>query len=364
MFNIEREIGKWRKEMLKKRWISCKTLRELEEHLRDEIDAQKGNGLNSVNAFDVAVNQIGKAERLSIEFQKVHNAQYWINRFGILLLVTILYFGYNHLQNQEIVVNARFVSLDVLNDRNEFSARDASGALIELLPNPSVNLKLKEETPGKKLYFDLWIHNSVFHGVCYRTSLNDVIFIDVNNDLDPTNDGLPIIFPHTENSISAEITSSFENIISFQLFRKPTFMADSFLRESIRDNGQLRPSFVNFIKMNPQFKGNNNTYFFMRKVNVIRGSAKFPDHSLDVAICDVDLNGRYDDAVDRLLVDTNGDGKLHLFNPEEMFNLTDDIQIDNKHYRLNKLTLSAPAFSFVDSNPGKGVAKSILWSSK
>ena len=364
MFNIEREIGKWRKEMLKKRWISRKTLRELEEHLRDEIDAQKGNGLNSANAFDVAINQIGIAERLSMEFQKVHNVQYWINRFGILLLVTVLYFGYNYLQKQEIVVNARFASLDVLTDRNEFSARDASGPLIELLPNPSVNLMLKAEKPGKRLYFNLYIHNSVFHGVCYRTNLNDVIYIDANNDLDPCNDGLPIIFPHSENSISAEIAPGPENVVTFQLFRTPTFMPELFTKEAVQSDGNLKQEFVTFIKMNPQFTGEEGSYFFLRKVNAIRGVAEFPDRSLEVAICDVNLNGRYDDRIDKLLIDKNGDGKLNLFNQKEMFNLTDIIKVDKMNYRLKQLKLDTPEIRFVDATAEKRIVKTMLWSAR
>jgi|GEM_PF-5063620 len=364
MFSLEREIGKWRKEMIKKRWISRNTLNELEEHLRDEIETQKVKGASSADAYDMAVRQIGKAEHLSREFRKVYNLQYWGNRFALLMCVTLLYFGYGYLQKHEVVVNARFASLDALTNRNEFSAPNASGLFIELLPKPHVNLILDESLHGNRLYFDLWVRDEVYHGICLRTEHNDVIYIDSNKDLDLTNDEPAIIFPFSQNSISAEIPISAEGVFRFQLFRKPTFMTANFIKEAVGSGGQLRADFVHFVKMNPFFSGDFGTYFFLRKINSIRGSAKLNDQKVEVAICDVNLNGLYDDAVDKLLVDLNADGKLNLFDFSEMFNLTDNIRIGKKNFRLNRLKLNSPEFSFVDSTPGEQLTKSILWSSR
>ena len=71
MFDLEQSIAYWRKQM---RAAGIKTpvpLEELEIHLRENIKQQVRSGLNEQQAFEVATQQIGKANMLKDEFAKV-----------------------------------------------------------------------------------------------------------------------------------------------------------------------------------------------------------------------------------------------------------------------------------------------------
>lgn len=92
MFNLEPTIAEWRKQMLA---IGIKTpvpLEELENHLREEIARQIESGLSEQKAFGIAVQEIGKANMLKNEFEKVQASKQtdkW-KRFEIFFLVNIL----------------------------------------------------------------------------------------------------------------------------------------------------------------------------------------------------------------------------------------------------------------------------------
>ncbi|HSY42625.1 MAG TPA: permease prefix domain 1-containing protein [Candidatus Acidoferrum sp.] len=68
MFNLEQSIAEWRKQMLAAGIKSPVPLEELEGHLREEIEAQLQSGMTEGDAFEMAVKQIGKAEKLRAEF--------------------------------------------------------------------------------------------------------------------------------------------------------------------------------------------------------------------------------------------------------------------------------------------------------
>jgi len=72
MFNLELSILEWRSQMLSSGIGSRALLDELEMHLRDEIEQQKQFGANLEDAFQHAVEQIGSAEFVGAEFQKIH----------------------------------------------------------------------------------------------------------------------------------------------------------------------------------------------------------------------------------------------------------------------------------------------------
>lgn len=69
MFNLEREIGKWRQQMLAA-GIASELLDELEGHLRDEVDTRVKSGASAERAFAVAVQSIGQPLMLQAEFAK------------------------------------------------------------------------------------------------------------------------------------------------------------------------------------------------------------------------------------------------------------------------------------------------------
>ena len=98
MFDLEPAIAEWRKQMLA---VGIKTpvpLEELENHLREEIERQMKSGLSEQKAFGLAVQEIGKANMLKDEFEKVQASKetrqwkyfeifFWVNIFLIPLLV-------------------------------------------------------------------------------------------------------------------------------------------------------------------------------------------------------------------------------------------------------------------------------------
>ena len=72
MFNIENAIAEWRQRMLNAGIKSPALLDELETHLRDDIVEQIRHGADAKTAFDAAVQRIGDAKSLSVEFAKTN----------------------------------------------------------------------------------------------------------------------------------------------------------------------------------------------------------------------------------------------------------------------------------------------------
>jgi putative ABC transport system permease protein len=70
MFDLEREIMKWRKELLKHEVFEDGLLAEVEGHLRDAYDAGRTAGLDEDAAFRAAVDEVGPAHRIAAEQRK------------------------------------------------------------------------------------------------------------------------------------------------------------------------------------------------------------------------------------------------------------------------------------------------------
>ena len=70
MFNLEQAIAEWRKRMRAAGIQSPVPLEELEEHLREEIEAQVNLGRSEAAAFEVAAQNIGPARGLKAEFNR------------------------------------------------------------------------------------------------------------------------------------------------------------------------------------------------------------------------------------------------------------------------------------------------------
>ena len=76
MFDLEKQIVEWRKQMLAAGIKSPVPLEELEIHLREEIERQIKSGQNEQQAFEIAVQIIGNANMLKNEFKKI-GAENW-----------------------------------------------------------------------------------------------------------------------------------------------------------------------------------------------------------------------------------------------------------------------------------------------
>jgi hypothetical protein len=71
MFNLDQAVLEWRRQMLAADIKSPVPLDELETHLRDEIEQQTKSGVSEAEAFQTAVEKIGRAHMIQNEFKKV-----------------------------------------------------------------------------------------------------------------------------------------------------------------------------------------------------------------------------------------------------------------------------------------------------
>lgn len=71
MFKLEQTITEWRQQMIAGGIKSNAVLDELESHLREDIERRMRSGTPAEQAFDEAVQQVGRAEELKLEFGKI-----------------------------------------------------------------------------------------------------------------------------------------------------------------------------------------------------------------------------------------------------------------------------------------------------
>src|ERR1700679_1875933 len=70
MFNLEKSIAEWRRQMLAAGVKTPVPLEELENHLRDDLERQMRSGVEAEAAFQIAVARLGHAGALKKEFAK------------------------------------------------------------------------------------------------------------------------------------------------------------------------------------------------------------------------------------------------------------------------------------------------------
>ncbi len=70
MFNLEKEINKWKKSLRKSQALEDGYIEELESHLRDEIEKEIALGLSAEEAFIKAKTSLGNSEKLAGEYYK------------------------------------------------------------------------------------------------------------------------------------------------------------------------------------------------------------------------------------------------------------------------------------------------------
>ena len=71
MFDLEKAIADWRRQMLAAGIKTPVPLEELEIHLREDIAQQMQSGLSAQQAFGIAVKTIGQAPEIKREFKKI-----------------------------------------------------------------------------------------------------------------------------------------------------------------------------------------------------------------------------------------------------------------------------------------------------
>jgi hypothetical protein len=85
MFNLEKSISDWRRQMQAAGIKTSVPLEELEAHLRDDIDRLKQSGMSEETAFQISTRQMGQPQILNSEFKK--NGIASGKRFGIFAVV-------------------------------------------------------------------------------------------------------------------------------------------------------------------------------------------------------------------------------------------------------------------------------------
>ena len=77
MFDLEDEIGTWKRFLSRKGALSDGDIEEMESHLRDLVDDLQAGGLSPEESFLVAVRRIGATDDVSREFAKVNTGRLW-----------------------------------------------------------------------------------------------------------------------------------------------------------------------------------------------------------------------------------------------------------------------------------------------
>jgi hypothetical protein len=85
MFNLDHAIKDWRRQMLAADIKAPEPMDELEAHLRDEIEQQAKSGLSGAEAFQAAVEKIGKAHPIQQEFKKVEKGHKIIRQIALIV---------------------------------------------------------------------------------------------------------------------------------------------------------------------------------------------------------------------------------------------------------------------------------------
>ena len=70
MFNLEKSISEWRRQMQAAGIKTSVPLEELEIHLREDIDRLVQSGLSQETAFNISARHLGQPQALKIEFRK------------------------------------------------------------------------------------------------------------------------------------------------------------------------------------------------------------------------------------------------------------------------------------------------------
>ena len=86
MFNLERSISEWRRQMIAAGIQTPAPLEELESHLREEIERQLSLGVDEQKAFEISAARIGHAARIKNEFKKIGTTRKDMVRIIVMLM--------------------------------------------------------------------------------------------------------------------------------------------------------------------------------------------------------------------------------------------------------------------------------------
>ena len=90
MFDLEQSITDWRRQLLAAGIQTPVLLRELDNHLREDVAEQTRSGLSEQQAFEIATQRIGEAVALEREFNKVETTERKFMKRIMIMLAGII----------------------------------------------------------------------------------------------------------------------------------------------------------------------------------------------------------------------------------------------------------------------------------
>lgn len=211
---------------------------------------------------------------------------------------------------------------------------------------PGAELILPDFDAGQAMFFDVFYTRDMESDPNINVMLipgqeADLLFIDVNNDENLTNDGPPLVFPQKDNSIYFDIVSNTDSQqkTKIVLSRQPV-AADSIRQKLVDDDGNLSSGWAKFYGAaigDFEFKGQRGSFYFDDRVTVRRGELHLGNKTVLLGLFDYSNNGLYNDKDDVLLIDLDGNGKLKYFDAHEVFKLNDVFSIDSQNYKISNL---------------------------
>jgi thiol-disulfide isomerase/thioredoxin len=210
------------------------------------------------------------------------------------------------------------------------------------------------------------------------------LYIDLNNNLDLSDDGPPSFFPAAENDLWFDLVARNDprQRAKLLLQRKPA-LPDSVMKAYVDTSGNLHPQFARVwggFKGQLSYEGKRGTFYFDNRVALRKGNINVSGISYEIALFDYSNNGLFNDDDDLLFVDVNRDGRFSY--QDEVVGLTDVFALNGRNFVLSgldkygasldlKTTTESPTFSFLQRLVGqssqqvqKGVLDDSLWSMK
>ncbi len=265
-----------------------------------------------------------------------------------------------------IITTSSILSQQIKVNLTQLTGIDDQGIhMVTLSSEPEEKLILpndfNKETPLTKKYLNLFYtwdspNDQNISVLVYQFKNEDVLYIDKNNDNDLTNDGKPVLFPLSQDSISFEIYSSKDHNqkLRLALYRKPD-VADSLIQNVIDSSGNISAKFLPIAKMfsdDFNYEGKKRTFYFDYRISLRKGKLKLGDSTYSVGLFDYTNNGRYDDQQDLFLIDLNNTGELNLNIPSTVFAINDIFKIKNKNYYLSTVDKYGRYFIINETDSG------------
>ena len=182
-------------------------------------------------------------------------------------------------------------------------------------------------------------------------SAGEVLYVDLNDDEDLTNDGPPILFREEDPEVVLWLTSPDDAMqrTSRLLQRIPRWVRENPEREAWfegmhDERGNLKPMFAALAGT----EGKRGTFYFGDRVTLRRGKAELDSTEIALGLFDYNANGRFDDEDDRLLLDLDGDGKLRFRDDSLVFMQDDVFEIAGKRYKLTYVDPYGRGFYMVE----------------